>query len=60
MPDFEKIRLGAPVKAEFEFRGELKRVEVDGEFEVVFPTVSKTDTTHVATLMHDRKRLESA
>ena len=58
MPDFEKIRLGAPVKAEFEFRGELKRVEVDGEFEVVVPTVTVADTTLVATLELDRKRLE--
>lgn len=57
MPDFVKLRLGAPVKAEFEFRSELKQVEVDGHFEVVVPMVPVGDTVLVAVVERDRKRI---
>lgn len=32
MPNFEKFRLGAPVKAKFEFRGETEPLELDVDF----------------------------
>jgi len=58
MPDFEKIRIGARVKAEFPFRGEIKNAEVDGFFDVVIPSLTTADTTLVAVLMNDRRKLE--
>ena len=50
MPDFETVYLGAPFKADLRYRGGPKTVEVDEQFEVVIPSVSKADTTLVATV----------
>jgi hypothetical protein len=46
------------MKAQIEFCGELKRLEVDGHFDVAVPNPSAQDTTFVADMKHDRSRLE--
>jgi len=58
MPDFEKFKLGAPVKAQYRFRGDDRHAEVDGHFDVVVPSISKSETNLVAKLARKDKALE--
>gem|GEM_PF-6641028 len=56
MPDFETVKLRAPYWARIPDRaGDIRRTWIEDEFELVVPSVSRTDMTLVAQAVHTGK-----